>query len=392
MSLSLPDRLRPLLDAEYPRFSVAEMERRRTAMAQAMSDHGVDHLVFYGASWAGSVVQWLTRWPVTTEAAGVFTPGQRDRMFIHYYNHLPLARRLASETDVEWAGESAAALVAEELGRRGAKAGRVGVIGPLGFDGHARIAAKFGPLVPMGRAWVQLRKVKSAEELDWYRVGAWMSDLGMAALRDHAKPGINERELANEIERAYVGLGGRTVIHFIGATPMADPSVAAPVQFHSSRQLQRGDVLFSEISADFFEHSGQVLRSFTIGEPANALYRALHDTADAAFDAMVGVLRAGAKPADVVAASGLIEDAGFTTIDDILHGYGGGYFPPVLGSKSRPNASLRDEPFVAGQLVVVQPNVATRDGKAGVQTGEMLLITETGVERMHQMPRGFVGL
>jgi hypothetical protein len=39
--------------------------------------------------------------------------------------------------------------------------------------------------------------------------------------------------------------------------------------------------------------------------------------------------------------------------------------------------------------VVVQPNVATRDGRAGVQTGELLLVTPTGVERLHAMPRGF---
>jgi hypothetical protein len=39
--------------------------------------------------------------------------------------------------------------------------------------------------------------------------------------------------------------------------------------------------------------------------------------------------------------------------------------------------------------VVIQPNVVTRDGTAGVQTGEMVVITETGIERMHAMPRGF---
>jgi len=38
---------------------------------------------------------------------------------------------------------------------------------------------------------------------------------------------------------------------------------------------------------------------------------------------------------------------------------------------------------------VIQPNVVTRDGKAGVQTGEMVLITDTGTERMHALPRGF---
>ena len=74
----------------------------------------------------------------------------------------------------------------------------------------------------------------------------------------------------------------------------------------------------------------------------------------------------------------------------LLHGYGGGYLPPILGSRSRPSAQVPNEPFRAGMTVVVQPNVVTPDGKAGVQTGEMVLITATGIETFHAVPRGFV--
>jgi Xaa-Pro dipeptidase len=47
------------------------------------------------------------------------------------------------------------------------------------------------------------------------------------------------------------------------------------------------------------------------------------------------------------------------------------------------------EPFRAGQTVVIQPNVTTKDHTAGVQTGEMVLITDKGIERFHAIPRGF---
>jgi Xaa-Pro dipeptidase len=389
MGIELAPELRRLLEQEYPRFSDAEMKRRRMALADLMRQREVDHVVFYGAGWRGSVVQWLTRWPVTTEAAGVFTPGERDCMFVHYYNHLPLARLMADDAAVEWGGESTLGRLVDELRRRGASPGRVGLIGSLGYQGFAILDKSFGKIVEMGRDYVGLRKVKSAEELDWFRIGAWMSDLGNEALAANAKPGVSERELANAVERAYVGHGGTTSLHFIGATPMSNPSVPAPRQFHSARRLEKGDVVFSEISASFLDHSGQVLRSFAVAEQPNTLYRDLHAAADAAFDAIVSVLRAGARPADVVDAAGVIEEAGFTAVDDILHGYGGGYFPPVLGAKSRSNGKLPDEPFEAGQLVVVQPNIVTLDGRAGVQTGEMLLITNTGIERFHTAPRGF---
>jgi Xaa-Pro aminopeptidase len=233
--------------------------------------------------------------------------------------------------------------------------------------------------------------IKSAEELDWLRIGAHFSDLGMAALRDGLRPGLTERELGDLVERAYVARGGTNVIHYFGVTPMRDPQIAVPAQFSSTRRVQAGDVVLAEISAAFWDYPGQVLRSFVVGEPTS-LYRDLHATADAAFDAIAAVLRDGTLPAQVIEAARVIEDAGFTTIDDLLHGYGGGYLPPILGSASRPAGPVPDEPFRAGMTVVIQPNVVTPDGKAGVQSGEMVLVTQDGIERMHAMPRGFVNL
>jgi Xaa-Pro aminopeptidase len=201
---------------------------------------------------------------------------------------------------------------------------------------------------------------------------------------------LSERDLGDLVERAYVAQGGVNAIHFFGVTPMAAPQLGAPAQFPGNRRVARGDVVVAEISAAFWEHSGQVLRSFTVDAHPTPLYRDLHAVADSAFDAVAGMLKAGVLPQQVVDATGMIEAAGFTIIDDLLHGYGGGYLPPILGSKSRPSAHIPDAPFRAGMVVVIQPNVVTPDGKAGVQTGEMVLITETGIEKIHDVPRGFV--
>jgi Xaa-Pro dipeptidase len=385
----LPPRLKPIVEAEYPRYSAAEMARRRAAVEAALAAADCDHLVFYGANRAGSAVQWLTQWPVTVEAIGVFTPRERDALFVQWINHAPLARRLAAEAEVAWGGESSIGAVIAALEKRGARENRVGVVGSMNFAQYAALAARFGNIVDLNRAYVRLRRVKSPEEIDWLRIGAWLSDRGMAGLRDGLSVGLNERALGDLIERAYMREGGTNVIHFIGATSMHDPQLGVPAQFPSTRRVANGDIVFAEISAAFWDHSGQVLRSFAVAEEPPPLYRALHAAADAAFDAVAAVLKPGATPAQVVEAAAVIEDAGFTIIDDLLHGYGGGYFPPILGSKSRPAGPIPAEPFEAGMTVVVQPNVVTRDGKAGVQTGELLLITNSGVERLHSFPRGF---
>ncbi len=389
--MTLPPQLARIVDAEYPRFSDAEMTRRRAAVESLLAQAECDHLVFCGANRFGSVVQWLTQWPVTAEAVGVLTPGERDSLFVQYVNHAPQARILADKADVAWGGELSIAAATKVLERRGARQDRVATVGPISAEQHAALTAKFGKLKNLNRDYIRLRQVKSAEELEWLRIGAHFSDLGMAAFRDGIKPGLNERELGEIVERAYISQGATNVIHYIGVTSMETPDLGVPRQFPRMRRVQTGDVVVAEISAAFWEHPGQVLRSFALGE-ANKLYRDLHAAADAAFDAIAAVLKAGTTPAQVIEASSGIEAAGFTIIDDLLHGYGGGYLPPILGCKSRPAGAVPQESFRAGQTVVIQPNVVTRDGKAGVQTGEMVLITDTGIERFHSMPRGFVQL
>ena len=388
--ISLPPRLQALLDAEIPRFSDGEMARRRGLVAAAMAEAGAEHLVFCGYNWAGSSVQWLTEWPATAEAVGVFSPGRPDAMFVQWINHAPLARRFADKAEiVEWGGESTIGKVIETLVRRGARTDGVAVIGPMRFDQHGALAEKFGKIANLNRVYARLRAVKSEEELDWLRIGAVFSDAGMRGLRDAIKPGVSERELSDAIERAYVGAGGGTGVHYIGTTSMHASDLAVPRQFPLPRRVGKGDVVVAEITAEFYDHGGQVLRSFAVGEEPTPLYRALHDAADAAFAAIAAVLKPGAMPAEVIAASRVIEDAGFTIIDDLLHGYGGGYLQPILGSSNRPSGPIPETPFKAGQTVVIQPNVVTKDGKAGVQTGEFGVITEGGFESLQNFPRGF---
>ena len=143
-SLALPPRLQAIVDAEYPRFSDAEMARRRRAIEDLLGEAGLDHLVFCGANRFGSAVQWLTGWPVTTEAVGVLTPGEPDAMFVQHVNHAPMARRIADRAEVAWGGGSSIGAAIAVLAKRGARAGKVGVIGPMTFEQHAMLAEKFG--------------------------------------------------------------------------------------------------------------------------------------------------------------------------------------------------------------------------------------------------------
>lgn len=355
-------------------------------MAGVMGRHGADHLLIVTDQRSGNAPQWVTGWPGTVEALVIFKPGERMAMHVEWHNHVPLATRIARDADVRWGEHRGIAKTIEELRRRGAK--RVGLIGPLAYPKRKALEESFD-VVGLDSEYVKLRLIKSEEEIEWLRTGAAFSDAGFKSLLKGTKPGLTERELANLVERAYVGQGGTTFIHYIGVTSMAAPRLYVPPQYASSRKVQAGDVVFCELSACWWDYAGQVLRTFSVDAEPTPLYRSLHETAEAAFDAVTGIVRAGTTMEEIVEAAGVIEERGFTVCDDLMHGFGGGYLPPVLGTCSRPAGPLPQMTLEENMTVVVQPNVITTDHKAGVQVGELIRVTKTGFERLHTAPRGF---
>jgi Xaa-Pro aminopeptidase len=372
----------------YPRFSEGEMERRRAVLARAMAARGAGHAILYGANRSGSAIPWLTQWPVTREAICVFTPGQRDLLLVDFYNHVPNATRIATGADVRWAGPSPIESGISELRRRGATGAGVAVIGPLPHAAHLALGEIAGKVVEMSADYARLRHVKSEEEITWLRVGCELTDRAVNTLAAELRPGLSEHELADICERAYVPAGGRTHIHYFGVTAMDKPGVSVPAQWTSSRRVEPGDAVSCEISASYWEYPGQLLRTFTVAAEPTPLYADLHQVATAAFEAIVDRLHPGISATELLSASEVIEEAGYTTRDDLVHGFVGGYLPPVLGSASRQLTPIPDLTLEAGMTLVVQPNVVTRDEAAGVQTGELVLVTELGPQRLHKAPSG----
>jgi Xaa-Pro aminopeptidase len=287
----------------------------------------------------------------------VVTPGERDVLYVGFYNHVPNAQRIATEAEVRWIGDFER------------PPGTIGVIGRPARDGE----------VDLNAAYTGLRLIKSDEEIEWIRRAAELTDAGVAALREAARPGVSEYELGAAIEAAWLPHGATTHIHYLAATPMDSPELCVPAQWPSDRRLAAGDVLVYEISANFWEYPAQRLGTIFVDAEPTPLYRELLATAEAAFDAVVARLRGGATAAELWEAAGLIGAAGFGIRDDLVHGFVGGYLPPVLGARE----PVPDFTFEAGMTVVVQPNVVTPDERAGVQIGELLLVTDEGAERLH---------
>jgi Xaa-Pro dipeptidase len=363
------------------------MESREARLLDLADACGLDAVLVVEAGRAGSATGWITGWPVTAEAVSVLGRALPRTMYIQHFNHLPLARKIAWRTAVEWGRKSGVAEAADLMKRSGVR--KVGLMGRLPMGQFEALAGIF-ELTDLNPDYTRLRLVKSAEEIRWMELAAALTDLGIAALAEGARPGMTERELGALVESGFLRHGATSFLHYFLATPMQASDGGVPRQYGSTRPLAVGDMLSTEISADFWSYTGQVLRTFFVGAEPTPAFREMHEVAEAALDAILAKVKPGTTAGELVDASAVIEEAGFTIIDDLVHGYGGGYLPPVLGTASRPSAVPRPDLILAEDMcLVVQPNVTTTDGMAGVQTGHLIQVTADGYRDLQGFPRGW---
>jgi Xaa-Pro dipeptidase len=377
--------------SEWPAVSPQEQQRRATLVHRLCLDAHLDALVVYGSSanarQAQAPVHFLTGFLGHQDAYVLWVAGREPTLFVQYYNHLPHARRVA-RAEVRWGGARSIDAVADEVARLSGAA-RVGLVGPVPYREHQRLVARLADVavVDVTASFIGLRLVKSEEELQWMRRAAVVTDAALLALVAAAIPGASELELQAQAVAAAIRAGGQPHFLYLSSTPMANPDRIVPQQELSDRRLQTGDVVILELSGALSAYSGQVLRTLTIGVDLNDQYRRLHEVAWEAFHEISRTVVPGATARDVVTAADRIEKAGFTICDDLVHGYGGGYLPPVLRTPNSLHAAVPDFTFEANMTLVIQPNVVTTDQRAGVQVGELVRVADGGAVSLHGIPQ-----
>jgi Xaa-Pro dipeptidase len=379
-------------DPLYPAFSDAEYQRRWREVRERMDRADVATLLLH-ARGSSPEIHYLCNWQTTTEAHLIFPRQGEQTLFVQLSNHLPNARRMAIVEDVRFGGSNPAGgvdslpRVIEELKARGITSGRVGLVGGLPYQQYGRLREALP-----GVEWLDFsnelrdqRQIKSPEELDRIRTAAAMSDRSALALAEQVRPGLTEHALAKIVEDAYLADGGVNTIHFMITTSMRQPHGGVPQQWLSDRVIQKGDVLVVELSANYRGYSGQVLRTYTIGEGPTPDYQRLHDTAMAAFERVAAVIKDGSGVEEVLDAAEIVHERGYTVYDDFLHG--ANQLPPILRTRKTSRGTPPNFRFRENMCLVIQPNVVTDDGLMGVQFGEMMRVTKTGLEPMHTCPR-----
>ena len=376
--------------SDYPTFSDQEMARRHKAIQALMDQEGVDALLVYGTGRYASDVYWLTDWPCSREAYVLFQSGKEPVVLMQLFNHFPMAKVMSIVRDVRWAGANTANSVLDLVQDRGLEAKKIGLVGSLPYQHYNRLREKFpkASFADLSGKMRTMRAVRSAEEIDRIHLASKLTDQSIEALAQGLKPGMREDEIPAIIEPVYLKQGGYAGIHFMSSMPMRHPDFPVPSQFQSNRKLEKGDCLITEISGAYSGYSGQIHRSFSIGEGPTPEWQKMHDAAVEGFETLARVIKDGVTTTEAEEAAEIIHKRGYSIYDDLVHGVN--QYPPIFQTKTTKRHDSREMTFRENMVIVIQPNLMTHDEKMGLQFGETLRVTKKGCESLNAYPREWV--
>jgi Xaa-Pro aminopeptidase len=375
---------------DYPTFSDQEIERRHKAVDNLMEQEGLDAALIYGSGRYASDIYWLSDWPSSREAYLLMQSGKEPVILMQLFNHFPMARVMSWIKDVRWAGANTTNSVVELIRERGLESKKIGLVGSITYQVYNKLREKYpnASFVDLGGKLRMMRTVRSAEEIERIRFASKLTDQSIQALADGLKEEMREDEIPALIEPVYLKQGGYAGIHFMSSMPMREPDFAVPSQFHSNRKLKKGDCLITEISGAYSGYSGQIHRTFSIGEGPIPEWQKMHDAAKEAFEILSRVIKDGVTTTEAEEAAEIIHERGYSTYDDLVHGVN--QYPPIFQTKTRKRHDSREMRFRENMVIVIQPNLMTYDEKMGLQFGETLVVKKDGCESLNAYPREWV--
>ena len=224
----------------------------------------------------------------------------------------------------------------------------------------------------------ELRMVKTAGEQELVRTSAALADLSFHVLADILKPGITEREVIAEVDRALIAGGAEDIFHLFSSRP-GNLFPYAP----SDRAIEKGDIVI--LNTELSGPGGywvQMIRTSFVGKPKPHVER-MYDILIGIRSGLEAQLRPNRKASEVAAwVRNEILNAGFDVGVNFGHCLG-------LDVVERPLVHLNDDtPLKPGMVITVHPQLVSRDKDATVWLGDTYLITEGDAEVLTKVEPG----
>jgi len=403
------------LSYPYPRFSLAERDRRWQAVRAEMAKAGVDVLV--GTNNTGhwdhwqSDIRYLTQIGGHNVDAGVVFPleGEPTGFAINdlYWGlAAPFWLRDLRTTRWRWGqaiGERLQELAAD-LGRDDLTIAITGLAGVLRApEGTAAwgTVERIRELMPRARivSGTDLcryrRYVKSAEEIAALRKSHALIDRAIEAMRATARPGVKESVVYASMIQAMIADGGEipTMLSWLSG-PWGHLSRRLTIA--TERVLEKGDAIVDEVEARYAGYCAQQDQPLFLG-PVPRDAQELFAWQTEAYNAAVAAMRPGVTFQEVVDAARRAVTSPEYRTSMTFHGRGLGDDWPLIVEDGAAGGTgdLLARPIEANTVFIVKPNVFP---KGTTYRGERMTwadkveVTDAGARRMGTRPQELIAI
>jgi Xaa-Pro aminopeptidase len=264
--------------------------------------------------------------------------------------------------------------LSRSLREMGLSRGRIGLINTkiISADAYLSLTKDFpdASMVDATPILEEIRMIKSRGEQELVRTAAGLADLSFKVLSETLRPGMTEREIIAEVDRALIAGGAEDIFHLFSSRP-GELFPFAP----SDRAIEKGDIVI--LNTELSGPGGywvQMVRTSFVGKPKIHFER-MYDTLIEIRSGLVAQLRPNRKASEVATwVRNQIINSGFDL---------GVHFGHCLGLDvvERPLVHINDEtPLRPGMVITVHPQLVSRDTEATVWLADTYLITEDNAE------------
>jgi Xaa-Pro aminopeptidase len=244
----------------------------------------------------------------------------------------------------------------------------------LTYADHADYARQLGDavrLVPISDLTEGLRTIKDATELATLRRAIAITDGALAQVRPLLRPTMREREVAWELHKAIIELGGDGLAFDIIVA--AGRNSARPHYRAGTAELGSGQPIVIDFGALLAGYHADMTRTLILGEP------------DAKFREIYGVVRQALEQTTRGLQPGITGQAADALARDVIAAAGyGDYFTHGLGHGVRMNPAA----LPLNSVFSVEPGIYLPDW-GGVRLENLVYFTAQGAETLSQSPFEF---
>jgi Xaa-Pro aminopeptidase len=388
----------------YPRFSLAERDRRWRAVRELMARERLDVIVTPQNTGHSMDYQANTRYLThvggggDSDIAGVLPlDGEVTAIATSAAPRWPTVQEWTK--DVREARRNYGRVIVERLKELKVERGRIGITGLGEIEGtrtpegtilygtwkQIREAFPHAELVDATSILAEVRYVKSAEEIEVLTKSMEIVELAYQAEIKAARPGVKDWEVWAATQCALMMNGSEMPVHcnwVSGKNPVR--TLTRP----SMRLLERGDLIINEIEASWIGYRSQGVQPVFV-EVVDPVHLELIKVQREVFDRVrenlkpgvtVGQLAELTQKAGAEAApkSGPAANA---KAELTMHGRGAGDDGPIITSHSRSphhlGVTLREN-----MVFICKPAAITADGKSICTWGDTVVVTPNGGRRL----------